>query len=97
MDLRRFHGDGSGSQNRYNFDGTPKRDKSPSFFTLDMRAEYAVGKTWSVYVGADNLLDYKQSDKESMLFVDGDGAPDVVHLWGPNRGRYVYAGVKASF
>lgn len=97
MDLRRFHDDGSGSQNRYNLDGTPKRDKSPSFFTLDMRAEYAVSKTWSVYLGADNLLDYKQSDKESFLFVDGEGAADVVHLWGPNRGRYLYAGVKASF
>lgn len=97
MDLRKFHDDGSGGQNRFNFDGTPKRDKSPSFFTLDARAEYAISKTWSVYLGADNLLDYKQSDKEGMLFVDGDGAPDVVHLWGPSRGRYLYAGVKASF
>ena len=97
MDLRKFHDDGSGAQNRFNLDGTPKRDKSPGFVTLDLRAEYAVNKTFSVYAGADNVTDYKQSDKESFLFVDGDGAPDVVHLWGPNRGRYLYAGVKVSF
>jgi outer membrane receptor for ferrienterochelin and colicins len=97
MDLRKFHDDGSGAQNRFNLDGTPKRDKSPSFVTVDLRGEYAFNKTFSIYAGADNVFDYKQSDKESFLFVDGDGAPDVVHLWGPNRGRYLYAGVKVSF
>jgi len=97
MNLRQFHDDGSGSQNRYNFDNTPKRDKSPSFVTVDLRSEYAINKRWSVYAGADNLFDYSQAKKESFLFVDGDGAPDVVHLWGPNRGRYVYAGVKLAF
>ena len=97
MDLRKFHDDGSGAQNRFNLDGSPKRDKSPSFVTVDLRGEYAFSKTFSIYAGADNVFDYKQSDKESFLFVDGDGAPDVVHLWGPNRGRYLYAGVKVSF
>lgn len=97
MDLKRFHDDGSGAQNRFNFDGTPKRDRSPSFMTLDLRGEWAMNRTVALYVGVDNATDYKQTDKESPLFVDGDGAPDVVHLWGPNRGRYVYAGVKLSF
>ena len=97
MDLRKFHDDGSGAQNRFNLDGTPKRDKSPSFATLDVRAEYAFNKSFSAYLGADNLTDYKQSDKESALFIDASGAPDVTHLWGPSRGRYVYAGVKVCF
>jgi outer membrane receptor for ferrienterochelin and colicins len=97
MDLRKFHDDGTGQQNRFNLDGTPKSDTSPSFATLDMRGEYAYSKKFAFYAGIDNALDYKQSDKESFLFVDGDGAPDVVHLWGPNRGRYMYAGVKVSF
>lgn len=97
MDLRRFHDDGSGAQTRFNFDGTPKRDRSPGFVTLDLRAEWALNKTVALYLGVDNVTDVKQSDKESPLFVDGDGAPDVVHLWGPNRGRYVHAGVKLSF
>lgn len=97
MDLRKFHDDGTGSQNRFNLDGTPKLDRSPSFFTVDLRGEYAINKQIAVYAGIDNLFDYKQSDKESFLFVDGNGAPDVVHLWGPNRGRYLYAGLKLSF
>ncbi|MBB4842660.1 outer membrane receptor for ferrienterochelin and colicins [Paucibacter oligotrophus] len=97
MNLRKFHADDSGVQERYNFDGSRKRDKSPGFVTLDVRGEYAVSKIVSLYAGADNLTDYKQSDKESSLFVDAEGAPDVTHLWGPNRGRYVYAGVKLSF
>ena len=97
MNLRKFHDDGSGSQSRFNFDGTPKRDRSPSFVTLDLHAEYAFFTTLSIYAGVDNAFDYRQSDKESTLFVDGSGAPDVIHLWGPNRGRYLYAGIKASF
>lgn len=97
MDLRKFHDDGTGQQNRFNLDGSLKRDTSPDFVTLDVRGEYAFSERLSLYAGIDNALDYKQSDKESFLFVDGDGAPDVVHLWGPSRGRYVYAGVKFSF
>ena len=97
MDLRKFHDDGTGQQNRFNLDGSPKRDTSPSFATLDLRAQYAYSKKLSLYAGLDNALDYKQADHESVLFVDGEGAPDVVHLWGPNRGRYMYAGVKLSF
>ncbi len=94
MDLNRFHDDGSGSQNRFNFDGTPKRTKSPTFATLDVRAEYAVNSRLSLYAGADNLFNYRQSKKESFLWVSSNGAQDVTHLWGPNRGRFLYAGAK---
>jgi outer membrane receptor for ferrienterochelin and colicins len=97
MDLRRFHDDGSGAQNRFNFDGSPKRDRSPAFATLDLRGEWTLNPSVALYLGIDNATDFKQSDKESPLFVDADGAPDVVHLWGPNRGRCVHAGVKLSF
>ena len=97
MDLRKFHDDGTGVQNRFNFDGTPKLDKSPSFVTLDARGEYKVNKTVALYFGMDNITNYRQSAKESFLFVDAAGAPDVTHIWGPNRGRFVYAGVKIGF
>ncbi|MET3493537.1 TonB-dependent receptor plug domain-containing protein [Variovorax boronicumulans] len=96
MDLNRFHDDGSGSQNRFNFDGTPKRTKSPTFATLDVRAEYAVNSRLSLYAGVDNLFNYRQSKKEGFLWISGSGAQDVTHLWGPNRGRFVYAGAKFS-
>lgn len=97
MDLLAFHGDGSGGQGRFNLDGSPKRDQSPSFSTLDLRVQHAWSKGLSWFVGIDNATDFKQSDKESPLFIDPEGAPDVVHLWGPNRGRYVYAGVSLAF
>lgn len=97
MDLNRFHDDGSGSQNRFNFDGTPKRGKSPTFATVDARLQYAVHRNLSLFVGADNLFDVRQSRKESPLWVDPQGGYDVTHLWGPGRGRYVYAGAKVSF
>lgn len=97
MDLKKFHDDGSGQQNRYNFDGTAKMDKSPAFVTVDLKAKYTVNPKLSVYLGADNLFDYKQSDKESFLWIDADGGYDVTHLWGQNRGRYVYFGTSLSF
>lgn len=79
---------------RYNFDGSKKMDKSPAFWTVDLRGEYRINKQWSGFLGADNVLDFKQSDKESMLWVDGSGSIDVTQIWGPNRGRFIYGGVK---
>lgn len=89
MDLRPFHG-----SERYNLDGSPKRSHSPAFFTLDLRAALELGAGWSAYAGVDNAGNRRQTDTESPLFVDATGAIDVVQIWGPNRGRYFYAGVK---
>lgn len=97
MDLNRFHDDGSGDQGRFNFDGTPKRKKSPSFATVDARVQYSLSRNVSLFLGVDNLFDYYQSKKESPLWVDAEGGVDVTHIWGPMRGRYVYAGAKFSF
>ena len=96
-DLNKFHNDGSGLQNRYNFDATPKRDKSPTFATLDLRGQYNLNRNFAFYAGVDNVFDYTQADQESFLWLDGDGAVDVTHIWGPNRGRYLYAGVRLAF
>lgn len=92
MDLKKFYD--YANTPRYNFDGTPKMDKSPSYWTVDMRGEYRINKQWGLYLGVDNLFDFKQSDKESMLWVDGAGNYDVTQIWGPNRGRFIYGGVK---
>lgn len=92
QDLAKFY-DYANNQ-RYNFDGTKKMDKSPSFWTVDLRGEYRINKQWSGFLGADNVFDFKQSDKESMLWVGSDGSFDVTHIWGPNRGRFIYGGVK---
>lgn len=92
MDLAKFY-DYANNQ-RYNFDGTKKMDKSPSYWVIDLRGEYRLNKQWSAYMGIDNAFDFKQSDKESMLWINAAGNYDVTHIWGPNRGRFVYGGVK---
>ena len=92
MDLARFYD--YANNPRYNLDGTPKMNRSPAYWVFDVRGEYRFDKRWATYLGADNLLDYKQSDKESMLWVDSSGKIDVTQIWGPNRGRFIYAGVK---
>ena len=89
MDLDKFYG-----TDRYNFDGTRKLSKSPSYWLVDLRGEYRLNKQWSTFLGIDNVFDFKQSDKESTLWVDGTGSFDVTHIWGPNRGRFIYGGVK---
>lgn len=95
QDLARFYD--YANKPRYNFDGTRKLDRSPTYWLLDARVEYKVDKCWSTYVGVDNMLNFKQSNKESMLWVDATGVLDVTHIWGPNRGRFIYGGVKISY
>ncbi|MDP3638769.1 MAG: TonB-dependent receptor [Azonexus sp.] len=92
MDLAKFY-DYANNQ-RYNFDGSKKMDESPSYWVADLRGEYRVNKQWGVFMGVDNVFDFKQSDKENMLWVDSAGEYDVTQIWGPNRGRLIYGGVK---
>ena len=89
MDLDKFYG-----TDRYNLDGTRKRSHSPSYWVADLRGEYRLSKQWSTFLGIDNVFDFKQSDKESMLWIDGSGGFDTTNIWGPNRGRFIYGGVK---
>lgn len=92
MDLKRFY-DYANNQ-RYNLDGTPKLDKSPSYWVMDVSGRYKLNKIASLVVGVNNLFDYRQTDREDFLWVDSAGHYDVTHFWGPTRGRQVYAGVR---
>jgi len=91
QDLAKFY---YRDEQHYNFDGSAKPDKSPAFWTVDARVQYAIDKRWAVFAGADNLFDYQQSDHDGMLWINAAGTVDVTHIWGPNRGRYVYGGVR---
>ena len=82
---------------RYNLDGTPKPDKSPGFWVVDLRASYQWSKAVQTYIGIDNAFNYQQAKRDSFLWLDGDGALDVTHIWGPSIGRTVVAGLKLSF
>ena len=82
---------------RYNLDGTAKPDKSPSFWVVDLHGEYQWNKTLTTYVGVSNLFDYRQAKKDSYLWQDAAGNLDVTHIWGPNIGRELVAGLRLSF
>ena len=95
MDLARFYD--YANNPRYNLNGTPKNNKSPSYWVVDMRGEYRVDKRWAAYFGVDNVFNFRQADKENMLWIDSEGGIDVTHIWGPNRGRFVYGGIKFTY
>ena len=82
---------------RYNLDGTPKADRSPAFWTVDLRVSYQWSKAVQTYVAVNNAFNYQQAKKDSFLWLDGSGALDVTHIWGPSIGRTVVAGVKLDF
>lgn len=88
-----------GYGDRYNDDlsSSPKGTTSPAFMTVDLKVSKKLTNNFSLYAGAKNLFDYVQTNTESPLFYDAGGSPDANHIWGPLRGRMVYAGLKATF
>lgn len=82
---------------RYHLDGTPKPDKSPSFWLVDLRTSYQWNKWIQTYISVNNVFDYRQEKKDSFLWLDQTGALDVTHIWGPSIGRSVVVGVKLSY
>ncbi len=74
-----------------------KGTKAPLYATVDARVARKIGKEISLYFGVKNLFDYTQTKTESPLFFDVKGKLEVTHIWGPVRGRQVYAGLQAKF
>ena len=85
------------NQQRYDLNGNPKPDWSPAFWLLDLHASYDWSPGVHGYLGINNLLDYRQASRDSFLWVDPTGALDVSHIWGPNLGRALAAGIKVKF
>ncbi len=109
MDLRAVYGDGYNALPGTDLGGwldpanadlnSPKMHESPWYGVLNLRVEQRVWKGLSLYLGVDNLLDYHQNDHETPLYFPAadDGSPtdaDVIYIWGPLRGRFIYAGLK---
>lgn len=76
-----------------------KNQTAPSYVTVDLKVSKNINKNFTLYAGAKNLFDYVQTDKQSPLFYDAspDHNFDTAYIWGPLRGRMVYAGLKATF
>ncbi len=80
---------------------SPKLSESPWFAMLNIKIQQRIKDGVYVYAGVDNLLDFHQADKEGPLYFpaadDGSATPaDVVHIWGPLRGRYIYGGLRVD-
>lgn len=88
-----------GYEDRFNiYSGSgsaPKLLDAPSFFTVDLKGSFSYSKDYKIYAGVRNLLD--ETQEESPLFFDASGDFDVTHIYGPLRGRQVYAGVQTTF
>ena len=75
-----------------------KTTDAPTYFTVDVKVKKELSDSFSVYVGANNLLDYTQAgNEESPLMYDADGGYDVAYIYGPLRGREAYAGLNLKF
>ena len=75
----------------------PKNQTAPSYVTVDMKISKKINKNFTLYAGAKNLFDFVQTDVQSPLFYDASGNFGTSYVWGPLRGRTIYAGLKATF
>lgn len=79
-------------------ESTKKGTDAPAYYTVDLKVAKELDRTFTAYVGVNNLFDYTQAgDEDSPLFYDADGSFDVGYIYGPLRGRVMYAGIKAEF
>jgi outer membrane receptor protein involved in Fe transport len=69
-------------------------ERSPSFFTFNMQLTKNLSKQGQVYVGVENLTDFRQKN----LIIDPDNPTgqffDASLVWGPVIGRMTYAGFR---
>ena len=93
-----------GYANRYNiYDGADlnslageKLTQSPFYVTFDTRMSYEFSSGMKFYAGVKNISNFTQAAIENPLFYDSNGEFDVIHIWGPLRGREVYVGLSAK-
>jgi len=72
-------------------------DWSDDFWLVNSQIKFTPNKKWDIYLGAENLLNYKQP--QPILDTDnpfGDNF-DASLIWAPVFGRMVYSGVKVNF
>jgi outer membrane receptor protein involved in Fe transport len=77
-----------------NPDGYRARERSPDFATLNLQVSQTFRQGFEVYLGAENLLGFRQDDP--ILSAQDPGSPyfDASLVWGPVSGRMVYAGLR---
>jgi outer membrane receptor for ferrienterochelin and colicin len=92
------------TQDEFTFENTyseQKKQRAPLYATVDLFWEREMMKSFSLKAGVNNVFDYTQ-------YKNGDGPLswkehedhahlDNRHIWGPNQGRILYAGLKYDF
>jgi outer membrane receptor for ferrienterochelin and colicin len=97
-DLNDYGYEGWNDQDDVGDDSAKKSTDADAFYTVDLKVSKELNKTFTAYIGVNNLLDYTQAgDEDSPLFYDADGGYDVGYIYGPLRGRTMYTGLKAVF
>jgi outer membrane cobalamin receptor len=76
----------------------PKLTQAPGFIVVNAKVSWKVRTALDLYAGAENLFDYTQTGSagDGPKFWDGQGAYGTSHIWGPLRGRQLYAGVRVN-
>jgi outer membrane receptor for ferrienterochelin and colicins len=71
--------------------------RSPDFFLLNAQITKSWEDKWSVYIGAENLLDFRQQNP--IIAADDPFSTffDASLIWGPVFGRNIYAGMRYRF
>ncbi len=79
----------SGNPEQYQLD-----DQSPQFFLMNAQVSKTFREKLEIYVGTENLLNFKQPDP--ILASDDPFGPyfDASLIWGPVFGRNIYFGVR---
>jgi hypothetical protein len=74
--------------------GLRARSSSPPFATLNAQITRTLFAGLELYVGGENLLDFRQDNP--ILDADNPASPyfDASLIWGPLGGRMIYAGVR---
>jgi outer membrane receptor protein involved in Fe transport len=97
-DLTEYSYEGWNDQDDVGDDSALKSTDADAYYTVDLKVSKELNKTFTAYLGVNNLLDYTQAgDEDSPLFYDADGGYDVGYIYGPLRGRTVYTGIMAKF
>lgn len=73
-----------------------KSDRSPAFSLLLGQISKTVDKKWELYLGGENLLDYRQKDPIISPENPFGTYFDASLAWGPIVGRIIYAGFRVK-
>ena len=72
-------------------------ERSPAFLTLNMQASKKWTDKFELYLGAENLGNFKQEELVVNSGAVGSPSFDAGRIWGPSIGAMVYAGFRTAF